>query len=324
MNDISVQEIIATFKNVNRKDNPSAKNDHFLDLIKKKEHWTIQEYKDFSLAYNLEYMSTPLKHMMAINFIEKKYKFESNWNDYLNVIDNIKSISKQKKYINYYIWYYHCDMNEEFYKQLMSKPYFNLLKPDSKVNFLKHYIKVGKSNAWINDYFTSIEIANALKRHSFDINIRVNFNSNKFNQEDGYKEKITQVKDFYNRYESFMDNKIKLDFFNHIIETGAIDLIKFLYEDKGIKKLNKLKLLWHVCSDTGSSNTLEILNCLKEIGVNFTPKDLKNSQKHQQWFYMERTDELLYIFQNLEKEKNYNGLNKSLRNKNVQKQKLKI
>lgn len=323
--DISVQEIIATFKNVNRKDNPHVKNDALLDLLKKKTHWTIQEYRDFSLAYSIEYMSTALPDIMAIDSIKKKHKFDLNWNDYFNVIDNIKSVSKQKKYINYYISYYHSDMNEEFYKQLMSKPYFKLLKSDSKANFLKHYIKVGESNAWINDYFTSIEIANALKRHSFNINIRVNINNNKFNQEDGYKEKITQVKDFYNRYEAFMDDKTKLDFFNHVIETGSIDLIKFLYEDKDIKKLNKLKLFWHVCSDTGSRNTLEILNCLKEIGVKFTPKDLINSQKHQQWFYMERTDDLLCFFKNLETEKNYNRLNKDLINKNFKKQKkLKI
>ncbi len=324
MKDVSVQEIISSFKNVEREFNNLSKDDAFLNLMKKKNHWTIEEYKEFSLAYNLKYMTPQLKDMLVINSIEKKYSFNLNWNDYFNIIDNIKSVRKQKKYINYYIWYFSSDMNEEFYKQLINKSYFKLLKLDSKANFLKHYIKIGENKDWINNYFTPIEFANALKRHSFDINLRINENYNKFSQEDKFKEKIKQIKEFYNKYEPFMYDETKLDFFNHIVETGSIDLIKFLYIEKGIKNLNKLKLLWHVCSDIGSTNTLEILNCLKEIGVKFTPQDLKNAQKNTQWFYMERTDDLLYFFKNLEVEKNYNKLNKSLNSKSVKNKILKV
>jgi hypothetical protein len=310
MADITIQEIIKSFKNVKRKVILStAESDDFLDLIKNKKHWTIQEYKDFSFSYNLEYLHANLMDSLQIFSIENKYKFELSWDDYFKVLDNIKSIQKQKKYVNHYLAYYHSNMTEDYYKQLMHKPYFDLLTSDSKSRFLTNYLKIDNSNVWVNKYFTNDEIKNALKKHIFFIEIAPSLN----------KKRENKIKEFYNQYEDIMDYKDKLRFFYQIAQTGSTNLITFFYIEKGVKKLNKLKLFWHLCSDTSFTNPLETLNLLKELGVKFTKKDLQNAQEHSQWGYMEHTEELLYFFKELESEKNYKELNKSLKNKNAKK-----
>jgi hypothetical protein len=312
MSDISVQEIIATFKGIERKSILStAQTDDFLTIIKKKNHWTIEEFKEFSFIYSLEYMNSPIMDMMVISKVVKKYNFKLNWSDYFNVIDSIKSIHKQKKYINYYFWYHTDDMNEEVYNQLLTKPYFKFLKSSSKSQFLQHCLKTDNRSAWINKYFTEKEIKKGLTIMS----MHIDRNSNDDNE---------KVKEFYHTYENLMPHKIKLKFFNQVIQTGSLSLIKYFYIDKGIRNLNKLVLLWHVCADTAANNTLEILNCLKEYGVRFTVKDLEKSKNHTQWDYMEHKEELLHFFKLIEIEKNYNQLDKKLKNKNVKTKRIKL
>lgn len=311
MEDVSVQEIISTFEGEKRKNVFfSSETDDFLDLIKKKSHWTINEYKEFSLAYALKYRVVQLMDSIIISSIAKKYKFKLNWNDYFEVIENIKSIKKQKEYINYYFWYHCNDMNEEIYQQLMNKPYFKLLSPNSKSNFLTHYLRVGANDNWFMKYFTHDEIVNGLKKHLFSMNVDTQLNESS-------QEKEEQIKEFYNQYQEFMDNKTKSKFFYQAVKTGSISLIQFLYKDKGIRNLNKLVLLWHVCADTATDNTLEILNCLKDLGLKFNEKDLKNSQENYQWGYMEHKEQLLYFFKQVESEKNYNELDKDLKKQNI-------
>jgi hypothetical protein len=248
-------------------------------------------------------MSPVIMDSVAIHSIEKKYNFKLSWEDYFNVLDNIKNNHKQQKYINYYFWYHYSDMNEDYYKQLMNKPYFKFLKSDSKSLFLMHYLKFDSDNNWIDKYFTEDEMKNGLKKYSFKL----------------YKTKDDKVKEFFNKYEKIMKNDVKQSLFCGAVESGRMELIQFLYEEKGIKKLNKLRLLWSICSDLAIHDTLDMLNYLKKLGIKFTSKDLGKAQNHNQWGYMENTDKLLYFFKQLDSEKNYKELNKTLEKKGKKK-----
>ena len=152
--------------------------------------------------------------------------------------------------------------------------------------FLQHALISTNESQWINKYFTLKEVEQGLKRVLFNI----------VHHPD--EEKIEKIKAFYNEYEIIMSDKIRANFYYQVVHTGSIPLITYFYKEKGITKLNRVILLWHVCADTTATNTLEILNCLKDIGVKFDKFLLKKVQAHSQWDYMEHKDQLLYFFDN--------------------------
>lgn len=313
MTDITVQEIVATFKNVKRKEiYSSADTDDFLEIMKKKEHWTLEEYQQFRLEYDLKYMNIDLFDLMAIRSVSTKYNFKLDWSHYFKVIENVATLKEQTTYVNYYIWYHNSDMTEEVYKEFMNKPYFKLLTSKSKSRFLSHKIETDNSNGWVYQYFTPDEIKQSWKNNTLHIKLCASNNNVTL-------EKIEQVKSFYNIYESFMDYKTKVRFFHASVTTGVLPLIQFLYQEKGIQKLNEVKVLWHVCSDITSRNTVEILQCLKDMGFKLTPGVLKKSQEHNQWGYMENTDKLVSFIMDPIREKNYLKLDKKIPNKSDKK-----
>lgn len=316
MTDITVEEIIRTFQGVQRPEIYStADSDAFLETFKKKKDWTLEEYREFSLAYMLEYMHVRFMDSLAFYRLRKQYNFELTWDDYFLVIESIINTKKQREYLNYYFSQYYGIMNETVYKELMAKPYFKYLTTKSKSKFLGSILETDNSNKWVNNYFTDSDFRNALKNARLHIKLYDSENSEKMEQ---------KVKEFYNHYEKFMNHKTKTNFFNQVVERGSLPLIQFLYEEKGLRGLSKLVLLWHVCADTASGNPLEIMRFLRNLGMKFTQKDLKNSQQHGQWGHMERTDELIYFFNELECEKNYNKLDKKLKPKTVKKKSIKV
>lgn len=309
MTDITVQEIIATFKNIEREEiYSSVQSDDFLEIMKKKKHWTLEEYQEFRLEYDLKYMNIAIFDLMAIISATKKYNFQLDWNHYFKVIESVPNVREQKKYVNYYLWNHHKDVTEEVYQELMKKTYFKLLTSKGKSHFLSHALTTNNINSWTLKYFTDEEIKNSWKTNTLKIPLRASNNNVTL-------EKIEQVKDFYNQYESFMDYKTKVRFFHQAITSGVIPLIQFLYQDKGIKKLNEVKVLWHVCSDITSRNTIEILQCLKDMGFKLTPGVLKKSQAHYQWDYMEHNEKLTSFIMDPIRERNYLKLDNKIQNK---------
>lgn len=297
MTDITVSEIIKTFKNVKKKYIfSSGETDDFLTIIKSKKHWTFAEYKEFYFAYSLKYMHHKIMDSFAIYSIKKQYSFELSWNDYFKIIESITSPAKQKKYINFYFWH-HSGMNEKTYQKLMTKPYFHFLSSKSKIKFLEHNLKTDNSNKWINNYFTDEEIKNSLKNNSLYIIL------------DEY-----ETKKFFGSYEKFMNQKTKVRFFHQVAKSGSLILIRFLALH--IKKLNKIVLLSFVCSDMGPNNTLETLHCLREIGIRFNFNDLIKIQGTTRWAHIEYKQELIDFFKQLEIEKHYISLNSQLKLKN--------
>lgn len=305
MIDTSVQDIIATFKGIEKKDDDSIiHTENFANLMQAKKAWTLDEYKEVLLEYSIQNMKIKFMDSMIMEDIANKNNFTLDWNHHFNVIEHIKS--NKKDYINYYFWYYYIDMTEEVYQQFMKKPYFSLLTSKSKIQFLSHKITTDNENSWIIDYFTHEEIKNGLKKNSLKINLHAYSNNTNLEPE---------VKKFYHQFEQFMTDKTKVKFFNDAARTGVVSLIKFLYKEKNIRKINTVQLLWHVCGDTASKNTLEILQCLKDLGIKLTPSVLKKSQEDSQWGYMEHTDELVSFIMDAERQKNYAKLNKKLKNK---------
>lgn len=288
--EITVPEIISTFKGKNRKIiTSSIETDDFLEAIKNKNDWTIDQYKELMLAYSLENMYRSLFDYSAIRSIARTYGFKLDWHDHFKVIENITDKKKQSKYLNYYFWYYHSDMTEALYQDLMAKPYYHLLSSKSKSSFVQHNLKTDNATHWLNKYFTTPEIINGLKLNLLYVDIAL------VNQE----AQIQKIKDFYNQYEKFMSQNTKARFFYQAVRTGLIPLIKFLYQEKGITKINKVVLLWNVCSDISQPNTLEILHCLKEMGIKFNDGLLQKVKSHTQWGYMEYTDILQGFFANV-------------------------
>lgn len=319
-NDITVQEIIASFQGINRPEiYSSADSDKFLDLLKNKKHWTLEEYKDFSLAYDLQYMHRRAMDFMRLQPLEKKNGFTLSWEYYFKVIESIEDKETQKKYINYYFWYHASDMNEDIFKQLMLKPYYGDIESKTKVTFLQHSIKTDKPNAWFDQYFTQDEIKEGLVKNSLHINIYDNSSANNISKE---KEEVVKV--FYNHYEKIMDNKTKVKFLKEIVRTGSLDLIKFIYVDKKVKRINKMHLFWSICSDIAFGNPLEILHYFKQLGMKFEEKDLIKTKEHSQWGYMENTEQLEHFFKVLEVENKYNILDKKFPQKSTTEKKLKI
>lgn len=309
MKDITVQEIIKSFKGVKRKEILStAETDDFLTTIKSKKNWTLKEFKEFSLAYHLEYKISKVMDSMEIFRIQRKYKFKLDWNDYLKVLDSIDSPTKQKQYINYYIWYYYADMTEEVFKKLMNKPYFSFLNNKSKIRFLSSYLKTDNSQNWLNKYFTQEEFKQALKGFkNFSYYIKVSEKPGVYDIE-----KENKVKIFYNQYEHLIGNRSKLKFFYQVVKSGSLNLIEFAYKEKKIKSINKLTLFWHVCGDTSAGNVIEILTLLKNLGMKFQEQDIINVQNNANWGYMEYKDELVHFFKILKHEKQYNDLKNKL------------
>lgn len=311
MKDISVQEIIKTFKGVKRKNILStAQTDDFLTAIKEKKNWTLKEFKELSLAYDLEYRISKIMDFMQMSRIQTTHNFKFTWTDYFKVLDNIKSKTKQKQYINYYIWYYNADMTEAIFKKLMSKPYFEYLSTKSKVNFLGKYLQTDNSKKWVNKYFSPEELKKALKGlKNFAYYIQVCEKPGKYDID-----KENQVKQFYNQYEHLIKNQAKLRFFYQVIESGSLNLIEFFYKEKKIKNINKLHLFWHVCREISAGNVVEVLTLLKDLGMKFSQQDIVNAQEHANWNYMEYKSEILHFFKILETEKKYNELKIKLAN----------
>ena len=306
--DITVQEIIATFKGIKRKQIYStAETDNFLTAVKKKAHWTEEEYKEFILAHNIEYMSAEVMDYMAIRSVEKKNQFNLDWNYYFHVIESIEDIEKQKQYVNYYLWYYYSDINEEIYQQLMKKPYFEKVTTESKSRFLEYVLKTDNSNAWVNQYFTDEEFKVGLEKNRLSIDIYDPESANNIS-----KEKEDSIKNFYNDYEHLMSEDVKLRMLYNIVGRGSINLINFMYNEKNIKNIKKLHLFWNICSDTSAGNPLEILTLFKDLGLKFIPNDLIRSKKHSQWGYMQNTDQLEHFFKSLKAEKEYKKINNKL------------
>lgn len=319
MKDISVNQIIKTFKNKERKVILStAESDDFLDVIQKKEEWTEKEYKKFFYAYSKQYKNSNPIDSLRIYSVRKKYNFTTNWNDYIKIIDSFESVEKQQEYIDYYFWYYGSSLTENYFKKLMKKSYFKNIDSKSRRRFLESNLKVDGEYDWVGKYFSQEELSQALEKHNFFISLlddNFNYDANK----------IQKVKDYYIKYKELMSSKVKFKFFNKIVERGCLELIDFCYKEQKIKILNKMHLLWHVCADTAHGNVFETLNELKELGLKLTEKDLERVQKHSQWGYMENRDQLLLFFKTMKSEKAYKKLNTKLVSKdNPPKNKIKV
>lgn len=314
----NIKEILAFIRKYkSNKSNNLILKDEFCLLLEKQEKCSQEEYKNIFLTYHRKFLKKNMAHFRAIRKFKAKYNFTNDWNDYFEVIDSLKSEKLKTKYINYYFWYYHNQMNEDLYKILIGKSYFQSITKLTEVSFLTHYINPYNSTDWIKKYFSPEIIKKAInnKRNYYCIEATDLVNGKKYNLEN---EKI--IKNFYNDYEILMSKNSKLFFFDQVIKSGSLNLIDFCNEKKIIRK-SKLITLWSVCSAAASNNTLDILHKLREIGVNFKPNDLINAQKHDQWNHMVHTDELIYFFETLKKEKNYYSLSKKLKLKTTKKDK---
>lgn len=308
MADITVQEIIATFKGVKRELLTfSHQSDDFIELMQKKQHWTFEEYQQLSYEYSLENMIVSVMDFKQIKRVVKQYNFQLTWEDHFNVIENIKDIRKQKKYVNYYIWYHGSTMTEDIYKKFLNKPYFKLLDLKGKIHFLQNKLKTNNTNTWLLNYFTYEEIQQSLIKSNLNIILSDNNNL----------EEIQQVKNFYNEHEVFMVEKVKNKLFYEALRTGSFPLIEFFYREKGIQKLNKLKVLWYICSEICDPNTIEIFNFLNTLGIKLTPSIVKKFEKKDNWTHLEYRSTLLNHLKDVEREKNYYKLSSKIKNKPV-------
>lgn len=313
--DIQVEDIIKTFKGVKRETIYStAQTDDFLTIIQAKEHWTLQEYKTLYYAYYTETMHVQIMDLMRINLVADEYNFTTNWNDYFYILDNIKDENKQAKYADYYFWYHGDQLTEEVYLEFIKKTYYSKVSKDSRVRFLENNVKTDNSLEWIDKHFSLDDIKSWLESNNLRFSIRIKDDNWNISQE-----KINKVKKFYNNYEKHMSYNAKLKFFNEAIERGSVELIQFLYVEKGIrlKAKDKMVMFWHLCGDTSVGNVVEMLTELRIMGMKFTPYDLKRTKKHNQWGYMEHTEKLEQFFDMLQKEKDYKTLTKKLKTKSV-------
>lgn len=312
MQDISVNDIINTIKDKKRRMLLSTANeDDFTLALKNKKNWTEAEYKQFFKEYSKIYKTNNPIDYMLIKKIKKEYNFSLTVEDYFNIIDELNSIEKQKEYINHYIWYYHKDITEDFFLKLKEKKYFSFLAKKSKVLFLTYKITINDPNEWVLKYFTEDEIKESFINKNFFLQI------DKYEGEDNL---IKAVEYFYHQYEKYMNKKIKLHMFLEVVKTGKLSLID-CFIDK-IKILSKKTLIFNICSDMASGNVFEILNHLHYLGVKFTQYNLKEVQNNPNWHYLENTNLLLLFFKNLKAEKEYQKLNKRLKDKNKTKNKV--
>lgn len=310
--DIKVEDILKTFQGIKRKQILStAQTDDFLTIIQEKKHWTMKEYKILYYALYTEYMHVPLMDHMRLHQIENKYNFTTEWSDYFYILDNIKDAQKQAQYADYYFWYHGAQLTEDIYLEFSKKPYFSKVSQESRIRFLENNIKTDNSLSWINKYFTEEELKMWLSSDNLRFHISLTEGNYTINPI-----KLLKVKEFYNSYEKLMKYESKVKFFNEAIQRNCLELIEFLYIEKAIrlKAKDKMKMFWHLCGDTSSSNVIEMLTELKKMGMKFTPYDLKRTKNHSQWGYMEHNDKLEHFFTMLEKEKNYECLIKKLDN----------
>lgn len=309
MKDITVKEIIKTFKGVERKLILStAETDDFLDAMKNKKYWTIEEYKELYYEFAKAYKNKNPIDSLAFFQVTNNNNFKTNWNDYLHILDSLETLEKQKEYIDYYFWYHGSTLNENYYQIIASKEYFSGVSDKSKIRYIESNLKINENNNWIDKYFSKEIIQQGLEKHGLFFNIVDEHFQYDKNKED-------EVKSFYLKYKDLMNNKTKFKILNKAVERGSLELIKFFYKEQKIKVLNKKHLLWYVCADTASANVIEVLNELQELGLKFNENDLNRVQNHGQWGYMENKDKLLLFFKSLKAQKDYVKLNKKLKPK---------
>ena len=95
--DITVEQIIKTFKGVKRKQILSSNvEDDFLKIMKNKKQWTYNEFEHFFKEFSIQNLKFAIFDFMIINQIQKKFNFKMNWNIYLEVIDSLKTINQKK------------------------------------------------------------------------------------------------------------------------------------------------------------------------------------------------------------------------------------